>query len=128
MASDRAMALLEAQKWKPPGTGPAFPPPDITRKEWAVRQPLGVPRPSSAPAIAVPKYRRPPSLKEPPVTKILDRCVPGFPDPNADRRPYMGLARGSYNHPFTWGLPYKPARGHRLPPPQASRVVMKAWQ
>ena len=131
--------LIAAQKRIPPGTEPVFAPPDMLRKEAAIRDhTLGYRPPThrQAPVAAAtvpaapsaPKFRPPPSLPPKPHTPILDRCVIAYPDPNAASiRPYMTKATiGTCNHAFTWGQPYKPARGMQFPP-QSTKVVYYAW-
>ena len=113
-------------------TGAALPLPDWRRKEAAVielslKKPGALRREMKTPGyVKPPVYRAPPTAPQPPPSRVLDRCIPAWPDPNAANvRGYMGDAIGLYNHRSTWGLPYKYARGIRNPPPQGQ--VVFAW-
>lgn len=108
---------------------PAFGPPDRSKKEAAVRMALGTPAiRKTADYVPAEQYvADPPINKAPDPARILDRCIPAWPDPNAANvRAYMGTAVGTCNHPATWGLPYKYARGIRNPPGLSSVVYADA--
>ena len=113
------MSLIEVQKMIPPGSMPCFDPPDRARKEAAGMDPrLGTgyfrKRPDYVP---LPVYKAPAPPPAPPPPKILDRCIPAWPDPVAEGiRPYTGNRAGSYNDRRTWGVPYKYSRGVHNPP------------
>ncbi len=41
---------------------------------------------------------------------------------------YMKKSIGAYNHKFTWGKPYKPARGVSWPPQNTQVVYHEEWR
>jgi len=131
MSTKAGELMMAAQRRVPVGAERVFANTDVQAKEAAVRMRLGVRGPEYRPAprkVVTPSmystYRRPPAPPTKPASsKVLDRCIIAWPDPNAaDVRPYMGASAGSYNDRTTWSLPYKPTRGYSFPP-QTTRSI-----